>query len=137
MCCSESCLLISNNSLNGTQKNISGLIVLFTRPLVHLQRGKLREVKSCLEKHRNAQIATIYLFVRQNAHSGCQTMIEPSSIFAFCMIDHLPPKFVSESQGSWLRFKVATYLCSSKCILCECKTCLIGIEAIHNTLIIM
>ena len=85
-------------------------------PLVQLQWENLREVKSCFkDKHRNAHncqniemltIATIYLFVSRNAHSGRQTMIEPSSIFAFCMIDDVPPKFVSESRGSWLSLKL-------------------------------
>ena len=113
ICCTESCLLISNNSLKG-KSNISGLIAL-----LYSCNGKIYE-KLKVASRTNIEmltIATIYLFVSRNAHSGRQTMIEPSSIFAFCMIDDVPPKFVSESRGSWLSFKVATYLCSPACIL--------------------
>lgn len=53
------------------------------------------------------------------------------------MIDDVPPKVCFRKSGLLTQLKVATYLCLPTCILCECKTFLIGNEVIHNTLLII
>ena len=77
-------------------------------------------------KHRNAQ-CHIFLLVRHITKCSFwlpdlargATMIEPYSIFAFCMIDNMPPKVSFRKSGLLAFGYVATYLCSSTCITSE------------------
>ena len=114
--CSESYLSILKQFVERDKE------YFFKTPLVKLQWGNITRSL----KHRNGQCHIFLLvchitkcsFWLPDLARGA-TMIEPYSIFAFCMIDNMPPKVSFRKSGLLAFGYVATYLCSSTCITSE------------------